>query len=227
MEQNFATYIPNTLADDLHADYMFRRVNSISDCGALARVAALIIITMLIPGTLAARAVAHGESPRPRGVLLSPLFQLATHHGRPFTKAEIQGRPFIVVFGFTDCPSVCPTALLETTNLLSDLGPDADRIKVLFVSVDPERDTPDRLREFLTSFDQRIIGLTGEEIDIAAVTHAFEAEYEKVYDGRGDYTVDHTTRIYVMDRYGLLAATFDSETGERARRSILRRVLRQ
>lgn len=172
-------------------------------------------------------ASAHTNLPRPQGVELAPLFQLVTQDGRRLTKADIRGKPFIVVFGFTYCPSICPTALLEMSNLLSDLGADGDRLKVLFVSVDPERDTPDQLRQFLASFDSRIIGLTGELVDIAAVTHAFDATYEKVYDKAGDYTVDQSTRLYLMDRYGLLAAAIDPSSDERLKRSLVRRVLRQ
>ncbi len=189
--------------------------------------AGMAALAMLAVCVTTSAAVAHSDLPPPRGVLLAPLFQLLTQEGRPLRRADIRGKPFIVVFGFTDCPSVCPTALLDMTNLLADLGPDGDRLKVLFVSVDPERDTPEQLKKFLASFDPRIIGLTGQMVDIAAVTHAFDAAYEKVYDENGEYTVDHTTRLYLMDRYGLLAAKIDSGIDERIRRALVWRVLSQ
>ncbi|MCL4765193.1 MAG: SCO family protein [Hyphomicrobiaceae bacterium] len=189
--------------------------------------AAIAGLALLAMSSLYAPALAHSDAQRPRGVVLAPLFQLTTHEGRRLTRADIRGKPFVVVFGFTDCPSICPTALLDMTNLLADLGPDGDRIKVLFVSVDPERDTPDQLRKYLASFDPRIVGLTGQTVDIAAVAHAFDATYEKVFDKGGGYTVDHTTKVFLMDRYGLLAAAVEPGTSNRRRSGLIRRLLLQ
>ncbi len=188
---------------------------------AVAALAMPVLISLYTPLS------AHSDLERPRGVVLSPLFQLLTHKGVRLSRSDLKGKPFIVVFGFTDCPNICPTALLDMTNLLADLGPEADRMKVLFVSVDPERDTPDQLRQYLASFDPRIIGLTGQPVDIAAVAHAFDAAYEKVYDKDGGYTVDHSTRVFFMDRYGLLAAALGPETSARRRSGLIRRLLLQ
>lgn len=193
----------------------------------LTIVLSVLTCVMLGPAQNFPAALAHSGLPSPRGVLLSPLFQLKTHEGSPLIRADLRGRPFLVVFGFTDCPSICPTALLDLTNLLADLGPAGDRLKVLFVSVDPERDTPDQLRRFLASFDPRIIGLTGETVDTAAVAHAFNAVYEKVYDRNGNYTVDHSTKLYLLDRYGLLAAAIEPGADGVVREGLIRRVLRQ
>jgi protein SCO1/2 len=169
----------------------------------------------------------RGHFHRPRGVTLAPLFQLATHDGKPFSRADVRGRPFAVFFGFTNCPEVCPTTLLEMSNHLAALGPDGDRLKVIFVSVDPERDTPEHMRKYLGSFDPRIVGLTGSPVEVAAVAQAFRASYEKVPGRDGAYTMNHSLMVYLVDRYGLLAAALDYRGKETDQRALLKRLLAQ
>lgn len=125
-------------------------------------------------------------------------FRLLDHRGAPVTERTYLGKPSLVFFGFTHCPSICPTTLSEITLLLQDLGPLADRLNVLFVSVDPERDTHAILREYLSSFDARIQGLTGPEAEIDAMVKAFGAHAAKVPLGEGGYTVDHSMASYLM-----------------------------
>jgi len=165
--------------------------------------------------------------PRAEGVTLDPLFALRTHDGRPHDAATYRGRPFVVVFGFTNCPDVCPTALLELSNLMQELGPSADRLGVFFVSVDPERDTPEHLREYLSAFDRRIVGLTGDAFQILATATAFNAYFERTSTSGGDYAFDHSTRLYVVDRYGLLARTMPASMEGPQKRAVLARVLAQ
>ncbi len=150
--------------------------------------------------------------------VLQPLSSLTTHNGVPFARDQVRGRPVAVVFGFTHCSDVCPTTLLEWSNMLTSLGPDGDRLKVLFVSVDSERDTPEALQAYMASFDPRIVALTGTIAAIAAAAKAFDAFYEKVADvrrnGGGEW----------QDAFSQTLATLAySACGERALRAAARR----
>jgi protein SCO1/2 len=151
-------------------------------------------------------------------------FTLTTIEGKPFSSEMLKGRPYALFFGFTNCPDVCPTTLLEMSNALAALGPDADRLNVLFVTVDPERDTAEHLKAYLSTFDRRIIGLTGSADDIASVARAYHAFYEKVPTSSG-YTMNHTAAVFLMDRKGALAGTTSHEESEAVQRDKLRRLL--
>jgi len=166
----------------------------------------------------------QGRVLAPGGAKLGGSFQLTDHEGKAFSSDKIQGYPFALFFGFMNCPDVCPTTLLEMTNRLRELGRDGDRLKVLFVSVDPERDTPGHLKAYLASFDPRIVGLTGNAAEIASVVHAYRAHYEKVATSSG-YTLHHTSKVYLMDRHGQLASTIGYEEGEAVQREKLRLLL--
>jgi protein SCO1/2 len=192
------------------------------------RVAALVLaVLVLVASGWPGEAQHAGHPERPAGVRLQPLFDLTTHGGGRLVPQDLRGRPFAVFFGFTNCPDVCPTTLLEMSNLLVDLGPDGDRLRIFFITVDPERDTVEHLFRYLASFDRRITALTGSPVEIAAVAHAFNAFYERVETKGGDYTMNHSTKVFVMDRYGLLAGTFDTTTAPAGQRDLLHRVLRQ
>lgn len=134
-------------------------------------------------------------------------FTLTTQTGAKLSDTELKGKPFAVFFGFTHCPEVCPTTLWETSEVLKSLGPDADRLKVLFISVDPERDDPEALALYLQSFDPRIVGLTGSEEEIGTVAKSYRAYWRKVPTDDGDYTMDHTASIYLMDAAGEFTST--------------------
>jgi protein SCO1/2 len=138
---------------------------------------------------------------------LGPAFELTDHNGRPFSSAALAGQPYAVFFGFTNCPDVCPTTLLEMSNNLKALGADADRLRVVFITVDPERDSPEQLRQHLRSFDARIVGLTGSEPRIAAVAKGWNAFHNKIREADGSYTVVHSAYIYLMDRGNRLVDT--------------------
>lgn len=134
-------------------------------------------------------------------------FRLATDDGRPVTDADLLGRPTVIFFGFTFCPEVCPTTLAELSSALAALGPEADRLNVVFVSVDPERDTPEILRDYLSAFDPRIRGLTGTPEEIASAARAYAVFYRKVPLEGGDYTMDHTASMFLMDAEGRFVGT--------------------
>jgi protein SCO1 len=162
----------------------------------------------------------HAKRTRP----LESLFALTTHRGERLAPEFVKGQAVAVVFGFTHCPDVCPTALLDWSNVLASLGTDSDRLKVLFVSVDSERDTPAALSAYMGSFDPRIVALTGSPTEIAGAAAAFEAFYEKVTDGSG-VTFDHSVKTYLVGRDGRLAASVDLRTPDSERRKVLDALL--
>jgi protein SCO1/2 len=164
----------------------------------------------------------HAKRSRP----LEPLFALTTHRGLRLAPELVKGHPVAVVFGFTHCPDVCPTTLLDWSNVLTSLGPDGDRLKVLFVSVDSERDTPEALKAYMASFDPRVVALTGSAAKIAGAAQAFDAFYEKVADS-SSITFDHSTKTYLVGRDGRLAGTVDLRTPGTERRKVLDALLAQ
>jgi protein SCO1/2 len=135
-------------------------------------------------------------------------FRLVDQDGKTITDENLKGRPFLVFFGFTHCPEVCPTALFEISEIFNKLGPDAEKVNALFVTVDPERDTPEKLKEYLSSFNPRLIGVGGDADALAAVAKAYRVYYKKVPLKDGDYTMDHTAIVYLMDRSGQFVAPF-------------------
>jgi protein SCO1 len=135
-------------------------------------------------------------------------FRLIDQNGKPISDDSLRGKPFLVFFGFTHCPDICPTTLFEVSEVMRSLGPDADRTAALFVTVDPERDTPDKLKDYLSSFDPHLRGVTGEPDAVAAVAKAYRVYYKKVPTDKGDYTMDHTAIVYLMDKNGQFVAPF-------------------
>ena len=138
-------------------------------------------------------------------------FALTTQDGKALTDADLRGAPFLVFFGFTHCPDICPTKLFEISEILRAAGPKGDKLRALFVSVDPERDTVDALKTYLGSFDPRIVGLTGDRAAIDATVKAYRAYSKKVPLKDGDYTMDHTALVYLMDKRGGFVGAFNSE----------------
>jgi protein SCO1 len=137
-------------------------------------------------------------------------FQLTDQAGQTVTEKSLQGRPTLIFFGFTHCPDVCPTSLFEISEVLKAMGGDADRINAYFISVDPERDTNDAMKDYLSSFDPHLKGLTGNPDAVAKVLSAYRVYARKVpLKGEGDYTMDHTALIYLMDRDGHFVSPFN------------------
>ena len=132
-------------------------------------------------------------------------FELTGHDGKPRTLADFRGKVVVIFFGYTQCPDVCPTTLAELAEVMRLLGPDADRVQVLFVSVDPERDTQELLSQYVPAFDKRFLGLYGDAEATARTAKTFKVFYQKV-PGKtpGNYTVDHTAGSYVYDTQGKL-----------------------
>ena len=126
-------------------------------------------------------------------------FQLTDQSGQTVTEKSLQGRPTLIFFGFTHCPDVCPTALFEISELLHAMGNDADRVNAYFVSVDPERDSKEAIKDYLSSFDPHLKGLTGDPEAIAKVLSAYRVYAKKVPLKDGDYTMDHSAVVYILD----------------------------
>ena len=136
-------------------------------------------------------------------------FQLTDQTGQTVTDKSMQGRPSLIFFGFTHCPDVCPTTLFEMSEVLKAMGEDADRVNAYYISVDPERDTQAAMKEYLSSFDPRLKGLTGNAEEIAKVLSEYRVYAKKVPLKDGDYTMDHTALIYLMDRDGKFVSPFN------------------
>lgn len=152
-------------------------------------------------------------------------FELVTHKGEPLSDRDLMGSPFAVFFGFTHCPEICPTTLWEMSQALEALGADAERLRVLFISVDPERDTPEFLANYLQSFDPRIVGLTGSVGEIGEVGKAYRAYWRKVPLEDGDYTMDHTATVYLMDANGQFVGMISYGEEQSTRIEKLRKLL--
>jgi protein SCO1 len=151
-------------------------------------------------------------------------FQLVDQDGRPVSDQDLKGHPFLVFFGFTHCPDVCPTTLFEVSEVLRALGPDADKVNALFVTVDPERDTPDKLKDYLASFDPHLRALTGQPPAIDAIAKAYRVYVKKVPQENG-YTMDHTAIVYLMDKDGRFVAPFSLKRRPADAAADLRRYL--
>lgn len=151
-------------------------------------------------------------------------FRLTSHKGEAVTNESLKGKPYAVFFGFTYCPDVCPTTLLEMTNLLDELGPDREAINLVLITVDPTRDPPSVLAEYMQAFDPRILALTGTQEEVDEAVKAFKAYYRRVPTGSG-YTMEHSATIYLMDKQGRFFGTLDRHEDKRVQLAKLRRII--
>jgi protein SCO1 len=152
-------------------------------------------------------------------------FHLEDQNGMAVSDADMKGKPFLVFFGFTHCPDICPATLFEVSQVMKALGPDADRTGALFITVDPERDTPAVLKDYLSNFDPHLRGLTGNRPSIDAAIKAYRVYAKKVPLENGDYTMDHTAIVYLMDKDGNFVAPFSVGRTPEAEAADLRRYL--
>ena len=136
-------------------------------------------------------------------------FKLIDQNGNSITDADIKGRPFLVFFGYTHCPDVCPTTLFDVSEVMRALGKDADRTGALFVTVDPERDTAAVMKDYLSSFDPHLRGATGDRASIDAAEKAYRVYAKKVPGDNGEYSMDHTALVYLMNKQGRFVAPFN------------------
>jgi protein SCO1/2 len=152
-------------------------------------------------------------------------FKLTDQNGKEVTDQDLKGRPFLVFFGFTHCPDVCPTTLFEVSEIMRALGPDADRARAVFITVDPERDTPTVMKDYMSSFDPHLTGLTGDPAAVAAVGKAYRVYFKKVPLDQGGYTMDHTAIVYLMDKDGRFVSPFSLKRSADAAAADLRKYL--
>lgn len=160
-------------------------------------------------GLIVAAAVVFipGSGPQPSAV--GGPFRLVDQNGAEVTEKALQGSPSLVFFGFTHCPDVCPTTLFEISQLYQQLGAKGDGLKAFFVTVDPERDTSELMRLYLSSFDPRIRALTGDRPALEAMYKAYRVYARKVPLEGQEYTMDHTALVYLMDRKGQFVGGFN------------------
>lgn len=135
-------------------------------------------------------------------------FAMTAQDGKPISDTDLRGHPFLVFFGYTHCPDTCPTELFQLSEVLKALGSDK-AVKVLFVSVDPERDTPAVMKDYVANFDPRIIGVTGSAEATAAMEKAYRVYARKVPGKNGEYSMDHTAIVYLMDKDGRFINAFN------------------
>ncbi len=174
----------------------------------------LLVLTAFVAGLVvfsAAIFLVTGKSPvqAPAPSAIGGPFRLIDHNGQTVTEADLKGKPFLVFFGFTHCPDICPTTLFEVSEILGKLGPDAGRVNALFVTVDPERDSQDKLKDYLSSFHPQLRGLTGDGAAVAAMEKTYRVYSKKVPVDGGGYTMDHTALVYLMDKEGRFVAPFN------------------
>jgi len=175
-------------------------------------------------------AIVHfsGRSGSPIGSAIAAVggpFHLEDQNGKPISDQDFKGRPFLVFFGYTHCPDVCPTTLFEISEVIKTLGKDADRAGAVFITVDPERDTPAALKDYLSSFDPHLRGLTGDPAAVEAAIKAYRVYAKKVPLKDGDYTMDHTAVVYLMDKDGHFVSPFNLKQTPEAAAEQLRRYL--
>lgn len=147
-----------------------------------------------------------GSAPGPSAI--GGPFNLIDQNGKPVTDQDLKGRPALVFFGYTHCPDVCPTTLFDVSEVLRALGPDAGRAGALFITVDPERDTAPVLKDYLSSFDSHLRAATGDAKAVDAAERAYRVYAKKVPGEKGDYSMDHTALVYLMDKQGRFVAPF-------------------
>ena len=167
-----------------------------------------------IAGLLIALRPAPSPGPQVSGGSVASIggpFTLTGADGKPFSSARLAGRPYAVFFGFTHCPDVCPTTLARLARLRTTLGKGDDAFAILFVSVDPERDTPAEIGRYDGLFGTPVIALTGSPAAISRVKSQFGVYSAKVAQPGGDYGVDHTATVFVMDKAGKFASTIAPE----------------
>jgi protein SCO1/2 len=174
---------------------------------ATAFVAVLVLVAGVLIG-VAFRDQAKGVAGNPLGASIGGKFSLVDQNGKPFTDADLKGKWHLVFFGYTHCPDVCPTALNDLSLALGQLGAKEKDVGIVFISVDPDRDTPAVLKSYVESFGGPIEALTGPADAVAQAAADYKVYYAKHPRADGGYDMDHSALIYVMDPEGRFTATF-------------------
>ncbi len=171
----------------------------------LVPISALVIGFALLVTTLW---LTLGDANAPQPSSVGGPFRLVAQDGRTVTEKDLLGKPTLVFFGYTHCPDVCPTTLFEVSEVFRKLGADK-KVAAAFITIDPERDTPGMLKDYLSSFDPRILGLSGDRPAIDAAQKAYRVYSRKVPGENGEYTMDHSAIVYLMDSKGRFVNAFN------------------
>jgi len=174
--------------------------------------AGVLVIAAGVLLALALRETPRGAAGTALASAIGGPFQLIDQNGEPFSDADLKGKWHLIFFGYTHCPDACPTALNEMSLALDRLGMKRDEVGVVFITVDPERDTPDALKSYVQSFDAPIVALTGSSEAVAQAAKAYRVFYAKHPRPDGDYDMDHSAVIYVMNPDGRFTATFTPDS---------------
>ncbi len=169
--------------------------------------------------------ITRNQVPSPLAGGIGGTFTLVDDNGKPFTRRDLLGKPAIIYFGYTFCPDVCPTTLTHISAWLHALGPAAARLRAVFVTIDPARDTPSVMKSYLSHFDPTIIGLTGTPAQIATIARDYKVYYKKV-PTPGGYTMDHSSFIYLMTAKGQLATLINYGEPDTKAMAAIRALLR-
>ena len=177
-----------------------------------AALAALVILGAGVFLALTLRDNPRGAAGTVLASAIGGPFRLADQNGKTVTDADLKGKWSLVYFGYTHCPDACPTALNDISIALEDLGTKRDAVRPVFITVDPERDTPEALKAYVTSFDAPILALTGTPEQVAQAAKGYRVYYAKHPEAGGEYSMDHSSVIYVMDPQGRFTASFTHES---------------
>jgi protein SCO1/2 len=181
-----------------------------------------LLLAVLIFNKPAAENAAQPLSPL---ASLGGTFALTDHRGAPVSEKTFVGKPTLYFFGFTNCPDVCPTTLYDLSARLKELGRDADKLNIAFVTVDPERDTQEALADYMSAFDPRIVALTGTRAQVDTILKAYRVYAKKVPLENGNYTLDHSASIFAADSQGRVVMLIDRNESPEMVRTKLQRLL--
>ena len=187
----------------------------------------LLGVAAVVAAILGYLTLAHlnGNAPPLVTVQIGGPFDLASSKGGTVKSSDLKGKPYAMFFGFTHCPEVCPTTLYEMSTALGKLGEGAKDFRVFFVSVDPERDTVDNMRDYMASFDPRMEALVPTMEQLTQIARDFRVYYAKVPTSDGSYTMDHTATVYLMDGEGQLAGTISFGEKPETREAKLKKLI--
>jgi protein SCO1/2 len=189
----------------------------------------LVAAAVIAAGGLAAWSLRTPQAPETTATLagapLGGAFTLTDHEGQTATEAVFRGLPSVTFFGFTHCPDVCPTTLMEMAGWAEALGGDANRLRFIFVTVDPERDTPEVMRDYAAAFSPRIVGITGEPAAVQAMLRDYKIFSRRVPLEDGDYTMEHTASVILQDAEGNFVGTIDASESRETAIAKLRRLV--
>ncbi len=170
--------------------------------------AALAALLLILAGVFGYQSWFGGtERSLMAGMKMGAPFKLVDHTGKPITDRALAGKPAAVFFGFTHCPEICPTTLVELSGWLDEIGDEGTDINAFFVSVDPVRDTPEIMRSYIENFSTRIVGVTGDPAEVSRLAKAWFVYFKKVPLDDGGYTMDHTASIFLVDADGHFKGT--------------------